>query len=52
MNSVDHFVAVMTQKIDYFRREYHLTYAEAVGALELIKGEMVLECIEEGREKE
>lgn len=50
--SVEHFIETITDKIDYFRKEYKLTYSELVGALELIKGEIILECIEEGRKEQ
>lgn len=35
--SVSHFQAELTKTIDYFRKEYKLSLAEAVGTLDLVK---------------
>jgi hypothetical protein len=35
--NTEHFIEAVQERIDYFRKEYHLTYAEAIGALEIIK---------------
>ena len=39
------FETELRQRIDYFRREYLLTYAECVGVLELLKNEVINEAL-------
>lgn len=36
-SNIEHFVEAIQERIDYFRKEYQLTYAETIGALEMIK---------------
>jgi len=33
--------------LDYFRKEYNLTYAEVIGVIEIIKHTVILETYEE-----
>ena len=33
--------------VSYFRREFNLTYCEAIGVLEILKGELIAEAITE-----
>ena len=34
---IEQLIEVIEKNIDYFRMEYELTYAETIGALEIIK---------------
>ena len=44
--SVDAFVDEITNRLEYFRQEFDLTYAESVGALEILKQALILEAFE------
>ena len=44
--AVNAFVNELHLKLEYFRAEFDLTYAEAIGCLELVKQELVLQVIE------
>ena len=46
------FLEELRLKVDYFRDEFNLTYVAAIGCLELIKQELVLEACEEEDEEE
>jgi len=37
----------LRKQIDYIRAEYEMTYAEAVGCLELLKAEIIKEALNE-----
>jgi len=37
--------------VSYFRREFNLTYCEAIGVLEILKGELIAEALEEDDEE-
>jgi len=37
--------------VAYFRREFNLTYCEAIGVLDILKGELIAEALEEGEEE-
>ena len=37
--------------VAYFRREFNLTYCEAIGVLEILKGELIAEALEEDDEE-
>ena len=50
--SVDAFVDEITNRLEYFRQEFDLTYPEAVGALEIIKQALILEAFEVEEEDE
>ncbi len=45
---VEHLSDALQEKIDYFRKEYTLTYAEVLGVLAIIQTIMCQEAIEEG----
>ena len=47
MSSVDEFEVELNSLVDRYRDEYKLTYAEAVGILELVKLSLVLEVYDE-----
>lgn len=40
---ITRFVEAIEERIDYFRKEYEMTYAEAVGCLEIIKFDLLSE---------
>lgn len=40
----DHFAKELASLIERFRMEYKLTYAEAVGVLELVKSDLIEEA--------
>jgi hypothetical protein len=44
LNSVDRFIIALAKTIDYFSLEYDLTYAEVIGAIELIKSDLINEA--------
>jgi len=44
---VEHLCGALDDKINYFRQEYDLTYAEVIGVLEIIKAILLQEAIEE-----
>ncbi len=41
------FIEALHDKIDYFRKEFNLTYAEAVGGLEIVKFDILEEMKED-----
>jgi len=41
------FVSDIQGRINYFRDEFHLTYAEAIGCLDILKHELLEEVEEE-----
>ena len=51
--AVDAFCDELTRLIDRYRHEWNLTYGECVGALELVKHDMLEEaCRETGDDKD
>ena len=46
MKTADRFHEDIRGRIDYFRREFHPTYSEAVGVLEMAKHELLAEALE------
>jgi len=44
---IEQLIEVIEKNIDYFRMEYELTYAETIGALEIIKMNLYDEAVEE-----
>lgn len=44
---INRFVKAIEERIDYFRREYDLTYAEAVGCMEIIKYDLMREMADQ-----
>jgi len=42
--AADHLVADITRIINRMRLEYELTYAEAVGVLEMVKADLIEEA--------
>lgn len=46
-NASDHFIEELERVITRFRQEYDLTYAEAIGCLELVKFDLVAEMRDE-----
>lgn len=45
------FVNDLRGRIDYFRTEFHLTYAEAIGCLDILKHELLEEVLEEEKDE-
>ncbi len=45
-NTVEAFISELDRKIEYFRQEFDLTYAEAVGCLELVKHRLIREVFD------
>lgn len=45
---IERFVESIDERISYFRKEYELTYAEAIGCLELIKFDLMMEAKGDG----
>lgn len=43
---INHLVEVINENINYFRQEYKLSYAETIGALEIIKMDLFNEAKE------
>lgn len=41
------FLDDLRSRIDYFRAEFDLTYAAAIGCLEIVKQELVTETMED-----
>lgn len=39
----DKFMTEVTRIVDYFRREYQLSYSEAIGVLEMVKHDLLSE---------
>lgn len=44
--AAEHFCEELDKLIERFRQEYDMSYAEAVGCLELTKADLVRECQE------
>lgn len=44
---VEHLTDALQEKIDYFRREYDLTYAETIGVLAILQMSLFAETVEE-----
>ena len=44
--SIDRFVAEIDKIVDYYRMEYDLTYGELVGAIEILKAQLISEALE------
>lgn len=51
-NASKHFCAELDSLIERFRHEYDMSYAEAIGCLELIKADLVEECRDVGDDDE
>ena len=45
--SVDRFTVALDKLIDYYIREYELSYTEIIGCVELLKARVVEEYLEE-----
>jgi len=45
---VDRLKEDIDSRIEYFRQEYDLNYAEVIGVLEMAKLDMFMECLEDG----
>lgn len=45
-NSVDEFDAEVRRVVQYFRKEFFLSYSEAVGVLEMVKHDLLVEVSE------
>ena len=52
--TADKFESDIRERIEYFRTEFHLSYGEAVGILEILKFELLTEMLddEEGDDSE
>ena len=48
--TVDKFIHSVRLQVDQFRREFSLTYVEAIGALEMIKHDLLREAEQFGAE--
>jgi hypothetical protein len=48
MKPVELLTQDLSARIDYWRKEASLTYAETIGALELIKADLIFEAREDG----
>lgn len=44
---IDRFIEAIESQISYFSKEYSLSIAEAIGALELIKQDIINSCMED-----
>ena len=44
--SVEEFVVRVERELDYFRQEWEISYAEVIGALEIVKQRMISELME------
>ena len=44
---IEAFISELDLKIEYFRQEFELTYAEAIGCLELVKHRLLRELFED-----
>lgn len=51
-NASKHLCEELGRLVDRFRIEYDLTYAEAIGAFELIKAELIAEAISDDEEED
>lgn len=45
---VDRFAGSISDVIDYYRMEYRISYAAAIGALELCKADLIREAADVG----
>ena len=45
--TTEKFISDIRSRIDYFRDEFNITYAEAIGSLDILKYELLDECMEE-----
>lgn len=45
---VDQLIEDIQNRIDYWRKEASLTYAETIGAVEIIKSDLIKEMQEQG----
>ena len=45
-HGADAFEREIRNQVEYFRREFTLTYTEAVGVLELVKGDIIREALD------
>ena len=50
--TIDAFGSELQRVVDYFRREYNLSYAAAIGTLECIKHDLLVEGSSQEQEKE
>lgn len=50
--AVTDFCERVEKVIDYFRKEYKMTYAEIIGCLDILKATMTLEVIAEVRKED
>ena len=50
--SQERFTKELLDKVEYFRMEYKLTYIEAFGSFEIVKGQLMQEFLEELEEGE
>lgn len=48
--SVEHFEAEIDRVVEYFRREYKMTLAEAVGTLQIVAMRLGSEALQESPE--
>jgi len=46
----DNFREEVERVVDYFRREFSLTYSEAVGVLEMVKFDLLQESTDDNQE--
>ena len=44
VQACNNFIVELGNLVDYFRKEYNLTYAEAIGCLDIIKHRLLVEC--------
>jgi len=50
--SVERFVTEIEKVIDYFRKEYDLTYSEAIGAIHMIEHKLTREAVNINEEQD
>lgn len=50
--AVEHFIEEVHRTLDRMRFEYEMSYAEAIGALEIIKMDLLSEAVEDAENDE